>query len=1026
MPTVKRAAPYYVLLLMLPALHAAGVTVVFDPSNPLTGPYPSDALTVGDAAQKTGRRINLPKPDCTSDALGCIVQPTLNQLDGFNPQPRIRISFSAAIDPATLQAGIRLVALDNLTSEEMGIQQPGDVIPINEVVYDPAIFTAFAKPDSTLDQHRRYALVVTTAVKDSAGNPVSSQAGFLACQSTTGPGCPALADYQRIASAGISLATTAAATVFTTQSATAWLERARDGLSAVPPSYQAGAVIDIASYPTAIWHEQTGTKVFTDVQLPFALLQGVSRIAFGSYTSPNYLNSSQIIAMPATAVPLPQPARTRSIPFNVFLPASRKPAAGYPVAIVGHGFSGDRFFTPFAVASSFAAAGWAVIAIDAVGHGFGAASSVFFSGPGGQLEIAAPGRGVSQSATGAIAAGDGCLILIPTPVGGRDCVLQTSVDLMQLTRALRSGMDLDGDGSVDLDPARVVYAGHSLGAQYGTVFSAVEPSIGASALLGAGGSNTTITRMSAAYIPLIAQYLGAVSPSLLNAGTTFNGNWPLRNEPVRVNTVNGAIAVQEAFEKVEWLSAAGDGINFAPHLKTSPLAGVPAKKVLWQFAIGDRTNPNPTETALVRAAGMRDSTQVYRADLAYAANPALPINPHTFPIDIASTANLPVALAAQAQIVGFLASGGNAIPDPSPSLAKAFGVSNLFQTPTDLPETLNYLAYPPPALASLSVSSAAAGSPGFTLTLAGSGFASGSTVLWNGSSRKTALASATRLTASINASDLAKAGTVAVTVFNPDPGGGTSNALVFTITSGSVTFAPAISPGGAVNSAGFGDLPPSPGSIASVFGTNLASSATSATYPLPTALGGVTVNINGLPVPLLTVSPQQINFQVPWYLQGQTQAVMTITVNGVTGAPATIPLAIYSPALFTTSQDGSGQGVILNSDSGVLAAPLGTSAGSRPAKRGETVSVFCTGLGPVMNQPSTGSAAGAGSNTVAMPTVNIGGAAATVSSAKLLPGLAGVYQVQIVVPSTAAVGGAVPIFLTIGGATSNQVTIAIE
>lgn len=153
---------------------------------------------------------------------------------------------------------------------------------------------------------------------------------------------------------------------------------------------------------------------------------------------------------------------------------------------------------------------------------------------------------------------------------------------------------------------------------------------------------------------------------------------------------------------------------------------------------------------------------------------------------------------------------------------------------------------------------------------------------------------------------------------------------------------------------------------------------------------------------------------------------MTITVNGVTGAPATIPLAIYSPALFTTSQDGSGQGVILNSDSGVLAAPLGTSAGSRPAKRGETVSVFCTGLGPVMNQPSTGSAAGAGSNTVAMPTANIGGAAATVSSAKLLPGLAGVYQVQIVVPSTAAVGGAVPIFLTIGGATSDQVTIAIE
>src|SRR5260370_26994825 len=119
-------------------LHAAGVTVAFVPSDPALGPYPSDALTVADNAQKTGRRVNLPAPDCSADRVGCIVQPALNRLDGFNPQPRIRVRFSSAVNPATLPDGIFYVALDHLTADEIGLNKPGDRIRINEVVYDPA------------------------------------------------------------------------------------------------------------------------------------------------------------------------------------------------------------------------------------------------------------------------------------------------------------------------------------------------------------------------------------------------------------------------------------------------------------------------------------------------------------------------------------------------------------------------------------------------------------------------------------------------------------------------------------------------------------------------------------------------------------------------------------------------------------------------------------------------------------------------------------------------------------------------
>src|SRR5262249_4484574 len=198
------------------------------------------------------------------------------------------------------------------------------------------------------------------------------------------------------------------------------------------------------------------------------------------------------------------------------------------------------------------------------------------------------------------------------------------------------------------------------------------------ALAVAAGTNTAITRMSPNSIPIIAQYLAAVAPTLLNAGSTFDGNWPLRNEPVRVNDVKGAIEVQEAFEKVEWLSTSGEGLYFAPHLKLSPLAGVPANTVWWQFPIGDRTSPNPTEPAMGRAAGMQDSTRISRPALAYAANPAVPINPHIILLDVGNAVDAPVALAAQAQVAGFVASGGAVIPGPSGSVAKVFTASDLF------------------------------------------------------------------------------------------------------------------------------------------------------------------------------------------------------------------------------------------------------------------------------------------------------------------------------------------------------------
>jgi IPT/TIG domain/Putative Ig domain len=92
-----------------------------------------------------------------------------------------------------------------------------------------------------------------------------------------------------------------------------------------------------------------------------------------------------------------------------------------------------------------------------------------------------------------------------------------------------------------------------------------------------------------------------------------------------------------------------------------------------------------------------------------------------------------------------------------------------------------------PVLTSISPSSASAGSLGLTLTVMGSGFLGNSVVNWNGSPRVTTFVSSGQLTATILASDVTTGGSAQVTVFNPPPGGGTSNALTFTITSAQPT-----------------------------------------------------------------------------------------------------------------------------------------------------------------------------------------------------------------------------------------------
>jgi uncharacterized protein (TIGR03437 family) len=231
---------------------------------------------------------------------------------------------------------------------------------------------------------------------------------------------------------------------------------------------------------------------------------------------------------------------------------------------------------------------------------------------------------------------------------------------------------------------------------------------------------------------------------------------------------------------------------------------------------------------------------------------------------------------------------------------------------------------------------------------------------------------------------------------------------------------PSINAGGVVNAASY-TAPVAPGSIASAFGDFFLSSPIGAPQsPLPTNISGASLQFDdGAEAPLFFVSGTQVNFQVPWELSGQS-ATLTATVDGQTGPAQTISLAPFAPAIFTLFEQGSGPGAILDTSYQLVNS-------SNPVTAGNTILIYCTGLGQVTNQPRTGSpAVQSPLSWSATPTVTIGGLPAYVSFSGLAPGFVGLYQVNAQVPPGLAANDAVPVVLQMGGSTSNAAMIAVQ
>src|SRR5262249_3309077 len=319
----------------------------------------------------------------------------------------------------------------------------------------------------------------------------------------------------------------------------------------------------------------------------------VGRIAFGKFTAPDFMvHPGEYIPPIPTRTGTPQPQGSNTLYFTLILPSGPAPPGGWPIVVFGHGGGGTSATTPFEIAAIPASHGLALICINLVGHGRGPASKLTIKmKDGSSTTLPMPGRGIDQNGDGVI--GDG---VIATAEGNyataprlisldADAVTQIGADQLSLVRLIQRGIDADGDGQTDLNPARIYSLGQSLGAITSIPFAAYTPAVRASFFIVPAGSLIEIRRMSTRARSAIGSLLAGRIPSLINAPNGlssiggvrvdepfFNENIPVRDAPPLINDVPGAVAIQRLFDRIEWRGGTDDDACFSPRLTQSPPA----------------------------------------------------------------------------------------------------------------------------------------------------------------------------------------------------------------------------------------------------------------------------------------------------------------------------------------------------------------------------------------------------------------------------------------------------------------------
>jgi hypothetical protein len=218
-----------------PAGPQSRVHALFNLDVKTEAPFPTNWFTVPDRSNLTNRRVHLPLPDCKVFVSDCEDLNVINELDGFNLQPRLSIPFDGPIDVKSVTS--QNVFLINLGDTVDGREHGDHVVGINQIVWDPDTNALHVESDQLLDQHTRYALIVTNSIQDANGNPIQASEAFRNFRhEVRGEYKHELLEAIHAARRfGIREQDIVDASVFTTESATAILEKIRDQIHASTP-----------------------------------------------------------------------------------------------------------------------------------------------------------------------------------------------------------------------------------------------------------------------------------------------------------------------------------------------------------------------------------------------------------------------------------------------------------------------------------------------------------------------------------------------------------------------------------------------------------------------------------------------------------------------------------------------------------------------------------------------------------------------------------------------------------------------
>jgi uncharacterized protein (TIGR03437 family) len=256
------------------------------------------------------------------------------------------------------------------------------------------------------------------------------------------------------------------------------------------------------------------------------------------------------------------------------------------------------------------------------------------------------------------------------------------------------------------------------------------------------------------------------------------------------------------------------------------------------------------------------------------------------------------------------------------------------------------------------------------------------------------------------------------------------NNVIRLLTPPAVSTVPAISAGGVVSAAAFGGFTSvAPGSWIEIYGTNLAvDSRPWGTSDFngpnaPKSLDGTKVTIGGQSAFVSFISAGQVNVQAPSTTPTGSQQVILTTPNG-TSAPYQITVNARQPGLLAPASfnvGGTQYAAGLFADGTTYVAPPGAIPGvvSRQAQPGETITIYGVGFGPVIPNIPAGQIVLQNNATAASMQVSFGQTAASLAYAGLAPGLVGVYQFNVVVPSVPD-NDSLPLTFTLGGVAGTQ------